>query len=261
MTDAIKTEEIPLDYSKEEVWDNRYKDKEEPFEWYQTYESLKEHIGNYFGDECKVLHIGCGTSSIIYIIYIGFAEDLLIGDEENIQDPFKKNIVNIDFSEKAIELMEQVYKEDEATKQFPLEFKKMDIKDLSAFNENEFDVVFDKAVLDCVLCGENAIPIVDNVLNQIHRVLKPGKYYICVSNGNELSRKYLFKDKLWDYELKKIETTKNILNLDEKADNPKDYHYIYILTKKAIEKEEPAVVEEQKEEPTVSNKNNSKVKK
>ena len=156
-----------------------------------------------------------------------------------------KDVVNIDFSENCIKLMEDKYKS-EVYEEIQLKFKKMDINDLSEFGDNEFDVIFDKAVLDSVLCGENALPIVANILKGLHRVLKPGGVYIIVSNGNEENRKSLFDENLWEYQMQLID--KKMVVLDEK--DPKNYYYIYILTKKALEekKEEPEKVEEKKEE-------------
>lgn len=71
----------------------------------------------------------------------------------------------------------------------------MDVTDLSAFESNSFDVVYDKgisliyfffasdierllAVLDAVLCGIGCRRRLDQMLSEVSRVLKPGGKYI-----------------------------------------------------------------------------------
>ena len=215
------------DYSSLSYWENRYTNEHlEIFEWYQTYETLKEKIGEYFKTTDKVLNVGCGTSK--------FAEDLYIDDI--------KDVTNIDFSENAIKIMVEYYQE----QQVEMNYKKMDVCEMTEFVDKSFDVVFDKALLDAMLCGENALITVEKMMKEIYRVLKDEGYYIIISNTNEDGRKLLFDDKMWEYSVMEIEKPSKVLVIEDK--DPKNYHYIYVLKKKVIEpppKEEP---EEKKEE-------------
>ena len=96
------------DYSSLSYWENRYTNEHlEIFEWYQTYETLKEKIGEYLKPTDKVLNVGCGTSK--------FAEDLYIDDI--------KDVTNIDFSENAIKIMVEYYQE----QQVEMNYKKMNV--------------------------------------------------------------------------------------------------------------------------------------
>ena len=117
---------------------------------------------------------------------------------------------------------------------------------MKEFTNESFNVFFDKALLDSVLCGENALPIVDKMINEIYRVLVNGGYYIVISNGNEDTRKHLFNNDMWDYKMLEIEKPSKVVVLDEK--DPKNYHYIYILTKIVKEEEKKEDQEEEKKE-------------
>jgi ubiquinone/menaquinone biosynthesis C-methylase UbiE len=215
------------DYSSLSYWENRYTNEHlEIFEWYQTYETLKEKIGEYFKTTDKVLNVGCGTSK--------FAEDLYIDDI--------KDVTNIDFSENAIKIMVEYYQE----QQVEMNYKKMDVCEMTEFADKTFDVVFDKALLDAMLCGENALITVEKMMKEIYRVLKDEGFYIIISNTNEDGRKLLFDNQMWEYSVMEIEKPSKVLVIEDK--DPKNFHYIYILKKKVVEpppKEEP---EEKKEE-------------
>jgi ubiquinone/menaquinone biosynthesis C-methylase UbiE len=198
----------------------------EIFEWYQTYDTLKEKIIDYLKPEDQILYVGCGTSKL--------AEDLYIDEI--------RNVTNIDFSENAIKIMEDRYKEQKVE----MKYKKMNATNMEEFTNGSFNVVLDKALLDSVLCGENALPIVDKMINEIYRVMVNGGYYIVISNGNEETRKNLFNPEMWEYKMLEIEKPSKVVVLDEK--DPKNYHYIYILTKIGKEKEEKKDEEEEKKD-------------
>ena len=228
------------DYSSLKYWEARYLNEHmEIYEWYQTYETLKEKIIDYIKPEDQILYVGCGTSKL--------AEDLYIDEI--------RNVTNIDFSENAIKIMEDRYKEQKVE----MKYKKMNVTNMEEFTNESFNVVFDKALLDSVICGENAHPIVDKMINEIYRVMVNGGYYIIISNGNEETRKNLFNPEMWEYKMLEIEKPSKVVVLDEK--DPKNYHYIYILTKKVKEEEEKKEEEEEEkkeEEKQVPKKDNKK---
>ena len=215
------------DYSSLKYWEGRYLNEHmEIYEWYQTYETLKEKIIDYIKPEDQILYVGCGTSKL--------AEDLYIDEI--------RNVTNIDFSENAIKIMEDRYKEQKVE----MKYKKMNVTNMEEFTNESFNVVFDKALLDSVLCGENALPIVDKMINEIYRVMVNGGFYIIISNGNEETRKNLFNPEMWEYKMLEIEKPSKVVVLDEK--DPKNYHYIYILTKIIKEEEKKEEQEEEKKE-------------
>ena len=228
------------DYSSLKYWEGRYLNEHmEIYEWYQTYETLKEKIIDYIKPEDQILYVGCGTSKL--------AEDLYIDEI--------RNVTNIDFSENAIKIMEDRYKEQKVE----MKYKKMNVTNMEEFTNESFNVVFDKALLDSVICGENALPIVDKMINEIYRVMVNGGFYIIISNGNEETRKNLFNPEMWEYKMLEIEKPSKVVVLDEK--DPKNYNYIYILTKKVKEEEEKKEEEEEEkkeEEKQVPKKDNKK---
>ena len=185
------------DYSSLKYWEGRYLNEHmEIYEWYQTYETLKEKIIDYIKPEDQILYVGCGTSKL--------AEDLYIDEI--------RNVTNIDFSENAIKIMEDRYKEQKVE----MKYKKMNVTNMEEFTNESFNVVFDKALLDSVLCGENALPIVDKMINEIYRVMVNGGYYIIISNGNEETRKNLFNPEMWEYKMLEIEKPSKVVVLEEK---------------------------------------------
>ena len=220
------------DYSSLSFWEKRYTNEHlEIFEWYQTYESLREKIIDYIKPEYKILNVGSGTSK--------FAEDLFY---EGI-----KNVTNIDFSESAVRLLEEHFEE----QQIESKCIKMNVLDMKDFQEGQFNLVFDKALLDSILCGEDALETVKTMLKEIYRVLADEGYYIIVSNSDESTRKDLFDLNLWEYKFMEIGKPTKFIVIDEKEKDPKNYYYIYILKKKAKEKPKVVilpVVEEKKEE-------------
>ena len=225
------------DYSSLSYWENRYTNEHlEIFEWYQTYETLKEKIGDYIKTTDKVLNVGCGTSK--------FAEDLYIDDI--------KDVTNIDFSENAIKIMVEYYQE----QQVEMNYKKMDVCEMTEFADKSFDVVFDKALLDTMLCGENALLTVEKMMKEIYRVLTDEGYYIIISNTNEDGRKLLFDPNMWEYSVMEIEKPSKVLVIEDK--DPKNFHYIYVLKKKVIAPPQVEEPEEKKEEEKKDTKKDDK---
>jgi hypothetical protein len=51
------------DYSQLKYWEERYENNPDPFDWYQTYTSLKEKLGSLAKPEEKILVVGAGSSS------------------------------------------------------------------------------------------------------------------------------------------------------------------------------------------------------
>ena len=215
------------DYSSITYWENRYTNEHlEIFEWYQTYETLKEKISEYIKPTDKILNAGCGTSK--------FSEDLYIDDI--------KDVTNIDFSENAIKIMTEYYQE----QQVEMNYKKMNVCEMREFMDKTFDVVFDKALLDTVLCGENGLLTVEKMMKEIYRVLKDEGYYIIISNANEERRKLMFDQNMWEYTVMEIEKPSKVLVIEDK--DPKNFHYIYVLKKAKIPEPPKEENEEKKEE-------------
>lgn len=52
-------------FSKKAFWQESYAEfqtGDHQFDWFQSYEGVKDILTQYLTDQCKILNIGCGTS-------------------------------------------------------------------------------------------------------------------------------------------------------------------------------------------------------
>lgn len=98
------------------------------------------------------------------------------------------NITNIDYSPSVVKLMQNRYHEMGCN----IQYKEMNVTDMSDLKNNEFNVIIDKGTLDSVLCGENSIPLVDKMMREVYRLLDNNGAYFCISYGDEDHRKTFF---------------------------------------------------------------------
>ena len=159
----------------------------------------------------KILNVGCGNSRL---------------SEELYEDGFE-DITNIDFSQKVISQIEEKNK----SKYPKMIFKIMDVLDMKEIQTGSFNIVFDKATLDSILCGDNSGSNAQKMISEIHRVLAPGGRYICITYGDPEHRKKYFENLQWS-NLSVDKIVKPITNNEESNDiNNKNFHYIYIMKK------------------------------
>tara|TARA_B110000503_G_C6757308_1_gene253996 strand:- start:125 stop:442 length:318 start_codon:yes stop_codon:yes gene_type:complete len=80
-----------------------------------------------------------------------------------------KDVTSIDTCSTAIKIMTAKHGH---LKCIYLFFKdlEMDVRKMT-FENNQFDIVIDKACMDCIFCGENSFENSDKALNEIYRVL------------------------------------------------------------------------------------------
>jgi ubiquinone/menaquinone biosynthesis C-methylase UbiE len=151
-----KGKDQPQAYGDETYWDNRYSQDAGTFDWYQRYAGLAPLINMYIPKQNKILMVGCGNAAI--------SEDMVC---DGYQD-----IVNIDISAVVIEAMREKYKD------MPqLQYQRMDVRDMKAFKDGQFDTVLDKGMLDSLMCGASATYSASSMLQEVRRVLKPGGVY------------------------------------------------------------------------------------
>lgn len=211
-------------YAKAEFWEERYQKASEYYDWLQPYMGVGEQQGlrDWMIDnvdcESKILIIGCGVSRM---------------PVEMFEDGYE-NLTMIDRSYWAVkfQLENNRYPQD-------LAYHCKDVRDMSGFKDGQFDYVIDKAVLDSVICGPNPINVSEQMLTEIHRVLKPTGAYICISHGQESNRKkYLKNVKLYQWKYKKHivpkVNPKGPPKLPAKppvVDDSKTYNFIYVARK------------------------------
>ncbi|XP_011008275.1 PREDICTED: methyltransferase-like protein 13 isoform X2 [Populus euphratica] len=144
-------------------WDARYVQEAESFDWYQRYASLRPFVRRYIPTSSRVLMVGCGNALM--------SEDMV--------DDGYENIMNVDISSVAIDLMRRKYEH------MPqLNYMEMDVRDMSFFPDESFDAVIDKGTLDSLMCGGDAPISAARMLGEVSRLLKPGGIYMLITYGD-----------------------------------------------------------------------------
>ncbi|CAJ1331489.1 unnamed protein product [Effrenium voratum] len=146
-------------YASQDFWDARFQDSEGLFDWYATYEELRDAFEEFCPpSRDKVLVVGCGNSA--------FSAELLVAGYGD--------ITSIDISSAAIEKMR---------KQFPqpgLTWRAMDCTQL-AFGADSFRLACDKGTLDALMSG--ARDSAQQMVREVWRVLEPGGFFVLVSHS------------------------------------------------------------------------------
>ncbi|XP_052170939.1 uncharacterized protein LOC127787114 isoform X2 [Diospyros lotus] len=145
-------------------WDARYiQDAGSLYDWYQRYAALRPFVRKYIPTSSRVLMVGCGNA---------------VMSEDMIKDGYE-DIMNIDISLVAIDLMRRKY---EHVPQ--LKYMQMDVRDMSFFPDESFDGVIDKGTLDSLMCGVDAPISAAQMLGEVCRLLKPGGIYLLITYGD-----------------------------------------------------------------------------
>ena len=198
-----------------EYWNDRYKEEktptedEESYEWFRTFEKLRpfleENLPSTSGQP-RVLHLGCGTSSLT-------ADLLRLG---------YRHQCSIDFSPVAIDAMRARYGNVEPS----LEWRVMDVRHMD-FEEHSFDVAIDKGTLDSMLYGslwDPAPEVRSNAkayVDEVARVLRPGGRWLYVTYRQpHFLRPLLEREKVWKLEVETLQ------------DSPGSFEYFgFVITK------------------------------
>ena len=174
MTEEVKAahveedDHLNSDYKLKSYWDNRF-EAEDQYDWLVKFNEIQPYIvPKMTSKEAKILIVGCGNST--------FSADLY--------DFGYKNITNIDFSEVCIARMQQKH----TTLRPEMTWVTMDMTEL-LFNDQEFDIVIDKASMDALLVDEgdvwdpeeSTISLVDKMCAGISQVLKPGGLFLQIT--------------------------------------------------------------------------------
>eukprot|EP00435_Cladocopium_sp_Y103_P067286 s75_g29.t2 len=138
----------------------------EPYraEWNQTCETIWPYVLNTLENrlDAKILHVGCGNSRLGRMLH----------------DDGYINVLNVDYSRVVIKMMQQSQPE--------LQFLCADCAESGALGEaDHFDFCVDKGAIDS-LFESNCDSMWQQgcaMIQEIHRVLKPGGKYLVISNG------------------------------------------------------------------------------
>lgn len=185
-------------------------------EWFVNYVAIKplieENTSKENKNDCKVLHVGCGLSSI--------ANCLALDGYDNIE--------NIDFSPVAIKKMKELHPDHS--------WRVMDCTRLN-FDDNAFDCAIDKAVLDSICCSSRKRTW--DYCHEVFRVLKEGGKWIIVSQAppNERLEFFFNKDNefgpiiAFDYTVTLTYDHLNEKSRLQEEDTVDGYFYVYVCTK------------------------------
>lgn len=154
-------------YGDAQYWNARYIQEGGSFDWYQRYAALRPFVRKYIPTSSRVLMVGCGNA---------------VMSEDMVKDGYE-DIMNIDISSVAIDMMRRKY---EYIPQ--LKYMQMDVRDMSLFPDESFDSVIDKGTLDSLMCGTDAPISAARMLGEVSRLLKPGGIYILITYGDPTAR-------------------------------------------------------------------------
>ncbi|XP_010892908.1 EEF1A lysine methyltransferase 4 [Esox lucius] len=159
-------------------WDERYK-TEQSFEWFGDFSKFQHLLEQHVKKEDDILILGCGNSSMSSDMY----------------DAGYLSITNIDYSSVCIDTMSARH----LAKCPGMTWHQMDARKLS-FPDASYDVVLEKGTLDAMLVEEkdpwnvsqDTACLIDQVLKEICRVLKPGGRFLSVTFAQPHFRKRLY---------------------------------------------------------------------
>ncbi|XP_040995109.1 EEF1A lysine methyltransferase 4-like [Juglans microcarpa x Juglans regia] len=154
-------------YGDAQYWDARYVQEGGSFDWYQRYTALRPFVRKYVPTSSRVLMVGCGNA---------------VMSEDMVKDGYE-DIMNIDISSVAIDMMGRKY---ENTPQ--LKYMQMDVRNMSFFPDESVDSVIDKGTLDSLMCSTDAPINSAQMLTEVSRVLKPGGIYMLITYGDPTVR-------------------------------------------------------------------------
>ncbi|OHS93806.1 Menaquinone biosynthesis methyltransferase [Tritrichomonas foetus] len=200
-------------------YDNEYDDFKnpaewEPFEWYVSWRLLKKYFFSYLSQSQKVLYIGCGTS--------------MLGVEICSSIEGMTEVMNIDISDKAIEMIKAKVQDDLNKEKYELKCKiKWRVNDLYQMDKwcrSKYDFIIDKGTIDSFLCSNIASKNLTDLFLSISTALRPNGYFIIVSNGAEEVRTMFFDHPNYKWEL--VEIIKI-----PKPQIKETYYYVYVYKK------------------------------
>ena len=148
------------DYAAAAYWDKRYASYS-PFDWLMEYDHFKANgLSSFIQPDDNIVMLGCGSAA--------FSADMY-------DDGFV-NIKNIDLSSVVIQKMAAMH----AKARPEMTWQVMDVQNLE-FDDETFDVVFDKSTMDCIFCCDKSNEMIAEMMKEAWRVLKPGGIFLSLS--------------------------------------------------------------------------------
>lgn len=170
-------------------WDSRYRQTgAAPTEWFGGLSCFREQLEAELRPGDRILVLGCGNSALSHDLFqLGYTD-----------------VTSIDYSPVCIAAMRACYAQCRG-----LQWAVMDARDL-AFADSSFDVVLEKGTLDSMMVGEtdpwNVAPettaLLDQVLKEVSRVLRPGGRFISITFAQPHFRKRHYAQPAYGWSLR-----------------------------------------------------------
>ena len=206
-------------YSDKDYWNARYAvsgTAETALEWLQPYGAFAADLHAKVGRQGRALVVGNGTSLLA----------------EGMTDAGFASVTAIDWAEKATEIVTARHAASPVARP-GLRYLTMDAGELR-FDGGTFDVVVDKAMLDCCCCGpdrEAAREQAARVVQQVHRVLRKGGQFVTITHSKETTgqRAVVYDAAPWaDVAMVAVPKKASVAESLVAADAA---HYMFFLTK------------------------------
>eukprot|EP00999_Lentomonas_sp_LEN2_P000228 NODE_1223_length_947_cov_98.546341_g1177_i0.p1 GENE.NODE_1223_length_947_cov_98.546341_g1177_i0~~NODE_1223_length_947_cov_98.546341_g1177_i0.p1 ORF type:complete len:230 (+),score=40.37 NODE_1223_length_947_cov_98.546341_g1177_i0:133-822(+) len=194
------------EYGKPEYWDERYRANDTTFDWYVSFEALKDIVLPLSKPESRILILGSGNSRLSAQLY----------------EAGYQNITNVDISEVCTNQMKQRYKDMDKMEWVRMDATKMDFPDAT------YDLVIDKGTADSILCGSNSFHCVYQMNKHVSRILKRGGHFVVVSYGQPDTRIDHFRRKKLNWEVEHKTVDKPVFSSDSA---PSSNYHVYVMTK------------------------------
>lgn len=156
-------------YASPLYWQERYAfDPSASFDWLLSYEDLRPHLSPLLRPDSEIFIPGAGNSTLGPSLYADGFRSISVGDISSV-------------------VISQLRDRHHALSE--MDFAVLDACDMAEqLPEPNFDLIIDKALMDAVLCGEDAWRRTTAMVREMHRVLKPGGTYVVISYGTPSSR-------------------------------------------------------------------------
>lgn len=201
-------------YGSKDYWNDRYSKDNSPFEWHQSWPTVKAAIKGSVIYAGTAVVTGCGTSTM--------PTDLL-------RDGFMR--VNcVDFSNVLIDHLKQKHSTESRINWICADCAEM------SFRDSSINAVFDKGTFDAMASGENSTEKINEYLKNVEKMLVVNGVYVVVSFAPLETRQRYFKAFGKRLVLKKTQTI-------PKVGLENAFHHVYVF-RKVI----PELLDEEEEE-------------
>jgi SAM-dependent methyltransferase len=188
-------------YTQNDYWDERYGGwAQDPYDWLFEWKDVAPIVEKYVSKSDRVFLPGCGNAPL--------SPDMF--------DAGFTNQLNCDTSSVVIDQC----KERNRDLRPGMEFSVLDATS-TGLDDVSFEAVVDKSLIDTLLCCENSVALTTSMVDEFHRLLKPGGVYITMSLHDEHDTMRYFHKSCYDWVAGHVYLQNP--NYEEKKDNTKYY--------------------------------------